>query len=159
MKLTLENAWAFNIAGETFTVDPNLIPAATFIAIVKDRLLNKGRDTWNDASKVTGDVTRQTLWADAMLAVYDGSWMPGVSGRGPRKKNMDKETFISNESLKKAKAMLGKTGFKAKDGRFFYPNSALDVSDLTDVLLANAKWVAICETEWDKVRNSDELDI
>jgi hypothetical protein len=159
MKLTLEKTWAFNIAGETFTIDPALIPQNTFIAIVKDRLMNKGRDTWADSSKVSGDVTRQSLWADSMDSVYDGSWIPGISSRGPRKKNMDKDTFIHNESIKKAKAMLGKTGFKDKSGRFYKPDSKSDMADLAAALMENAKWLAVCDAEWDKVRNSNDLDI
>jgi hypothetical protein len=162
MRITLEteNVWTFQIAGENFFLDASRIPEETRIAIVKDRLANKGRDTWADSSKVTPECTRQDLWAAAMHTVYSGSWMPGASGRGPRKKSMDFGTFLMVESLKEAKRRIGKLGFTSKlDGYHFKPDDKNDLQELANRLSVNEKWEAVKREDFAKLHSIDELDI
>lgn len=162
MKITLEteNTWTFQIAGENFTLDVSRIPKETWIAIVKDRLANKGRDTWADSSKVTPECTRQDLWTAAMDTVYSGSWVPGVSGRGPRKKSMDFGTFLMSASLKEAKRRIGKLGFTSKiDDYHFKPDSDNDLQELANRLSVNEKWESLQREAFAKLHSIDDLDV
>lgn len=162
MKITLEfdSDWAYVIAGETFKVDASKIPKDTWVAIVRDRLGNKGRDTWADSNKVTADCTRQELWALAMQSVYDGSWVPGSGkGKGTRRKTMSWEEFLHNSCLKEAKRMIGKLGFKGKDGYHFKPNDEGSILEAAMRLAKNDKFAARVSREWELLHTDTDLDL
>lgn len=160
IKITFDATWTYTIAGEEFVLDATRIPAATWVAIVRDRLGNKGRDTWADSTKVTPETTRQDLWSAAMESVYDGSWCPGSGkGSGPRRKNLTWEGFLHNASLKEAKRRIGKLGFKGADGYHFKPNDEASLAECTTRLESNAKWQAVVKLEYDRVHAQDDLDI
>ena len=156
--LSFDETWEYTIAGEKFTLDATAIPAGTWIAIVKDRLLNKGRDTWADSSKVTPENTRQDLWKAAMQTVYDGSWVPSSGkGSGQRRKSLPWEAFLHNESLKEAKRRIGKTGFKGMDGYHFKPNDEASLVECANRLDQNAKWMAKVKIDYDNLHDDDDL--
>jgi hypothetical protein len=162
MTITIElpEVWEQAIAGETFKIFPQKIPVETFVAIVRDRLTNKGKDTWADSTKVTPDRTRQDLWAEALGSVYDGSWCPGTGrGTGQRKKTMTWETFLENASKKEAKRRIGKNGFKGADGYHFMPDDEASLVECTARLVANAKWQSLVKLEWTKLQTIDDLDL
>jgi hypothetical protein len=161
MKITLEfeKNWPVNIAGDTFVIEADRIPKETWIAIVRDRLLNKGRDTWADSSKVTGDVTRQTLWTEALESVYSGAWVPGVSARGPRKKNMDYDTFAESQARNYAKSKIKKgCKYSTSDGNTFTDSDA-DIAAFMKWLLANAEYRKIIDGEWQTNLNKNNLKL
>jgi hypothetical protein len=158
--LTFDAAWEYTIAGETFAVDATKIPAATWIAVVKDRLLNKGRDTWADSTKVTTENTRQDLWAGAMASVYAGDWLPGTGkGRGPNKKSMTWESFLEAASRKEAKRRIGKLGFRGTDGYWFKPDDKESMDECTNRLVDNVKWQAKVKLDYDNRNVPDDLDL
>lgn len=160
LKLTFDPTWEYTIAGETFIIDASRIPMNTWIAIVKDRLLNKGRDTWADSTKVTPDCSRQDLWNAVMETVYDGSWCPGSGkGSGPRKKNLTWEAFLHNASLKEAKRRIGKLGFRGGDGFHFKPDDEQSLIECTNRLVQNAKWQTLVKVDYDKLHTQDDLDL
>lgn len=162
MELTLktDDVWEVQVAGEPFLIHAHLIPRETWVAIVKDRLVNKGKDTWADSSKVTIERTRQILWAEAMESVYSGAWVPG-SGRGSglRRKSLDWDGFFQNASVKEAKRRIGKKGFRGADGHFYRPNHDESLERLVGKLKAVEKWKEICEVEFAKIKDEIELEI
>jgi hypothetical protein len=160
MMLKTDDVWEVQIAGEEFLIYAYQIPKETWIAIVKDRLTQKGKDTWADSSKVTIERTRQVLWSEAMETVYTGSWVPGSGrGSGPRRKSMDWDTFFQNATIKEAKRRIGKKGFRGADGHFYRPNHDESLERLVGKLKTIDKWKDINEAEFNKLKNESELEI
>jgi hypothetical protein len=162
MQIMLETdaTWTFTIAGEQFEIYADQIPPRTILAIVQERLREKGRDAWADSSKVTATCSRQDLWSGALSGVYDGSWCPGISGgRGARKKNLSFEDFLYNKSLAEAKRRIGKTGYIGTDGTRYKANDDNALAALTSRFEGNAKYREIARTEYENLHKQNEVDV
>jgi hypothetical protein len=156
--LDLPTEWKHDIAGGAYTSHPQRIPLATWAMVMKDRLSNKGKDAWADASKIGPGArfaSRADAWQSIMDIVYSGGWTaPGGRAASILTQTFDDWLVIVSENEAKAMSDVKKKtpGYKAKSGRVFRADSDADVADLAAAIRKQEAFIAAQRLTYDAAK-------